>query len=512
MSQVPSVLLVHPPVSRPCEPPAGVAKLAGALARHRVDCKVFDANLYCLFSLLGQEPDLTDTWNRRAWTNLPGHLRSIRELYTYRNPDRYSRAVRDISRLLDAAGRAGSSRITLANYSHEELSPLRSHDLLKEADHPEKNPFFSSFSLGFSEIFEDDHPTVVGFSLNYLAQALTCFSMIGHLRKLYNRLTIVLGGGLVTSWMSRPGWSNPFGGLVDEMVCGPGEERLLEACNAGSFSVEGQPDYTWALNCNYLSPGFILPYSASTGCYWRRCAFCPEKAEKNPYRPVSDARVITELQGIVKDTAASLIHFLDNTMSPTLLNKLAEGPPLAPWYGFVRVSDLLGDRDFAFSLRNSGCVMLKIGLESGDQDVLDKLDKGIDLAVASRVIKALHGAGIATYIYLLFGTPPEREESAFKTLEYTAAHSDYIDFLNLAIFNMPAWGSDAEIYETRDFYDGDLILYKDFVHPLGWDRSKVRRFVDKVFRRHPAVGDILRKDAPVFTSNHAPFFCIARHI
>ncbi len=49
--------------------------------------------------------------------------------------------------------------------------------------------------------------------------------------------------------------------------------------------------------------------------------------------------------------------------------------------------------------------MLKLGIESGDQEVLDRLNKGIDLPTASAVLKSLKKAGIATYVYLLFGTP-----------------------------------------------------------------------------------------------------------
>ena len=58
----------------------------------------------------------------------------------------------------------------------------------------------------------------------------------------------------------------------------------------------------------------------------------------------------------------------------------------------------------------------------------------------------------------------------------------------------------------RPFYDGDLSLYTDFVHPKGWNRGLVRNFLDREFKRHPAVAAILRRDPPLFTSNHAPFF------
>ena len=152
--------------------------------------------------------------------------------------------------------------------------------------------------------------------------------------------------------------------------------------------------------------------------------------------------------------------------------------------------------------------MLKIGLESGDQRVLDALDKGIRLDTASRVLDNLKRAGIATYVYLLFGTPAEDEAAALRTLEYAAAQHDQIDFLNLAIFNLPLGGPEARQLKLRDFYPGDLALYNDFIHPAGWDRGTVRRFIEKKVRKHPAVQPIIRRDPPIFTSNHAPFFCL----
>jgi hypothetical protein len=60
--------------------------------------------------------------------------------------------------------------------------------------------------------------------------------------------------------------------------------------------------------------------------------------------------------------------------------------------------------------------------------------------------------------------------------------------------------------ETKSFYEGDLSLYTGFDHPKGWSRPLIRQFLDKEFKRHPAIAPILRRDPPVFTSNHAPFF------
>jgi hypothetical protein len=82
--------------------------------------------------------------------------------------------------------------------------------------------------------------------------------------------------------------------------------------------------------------------------------------------------------------------------------------------------------------------------------------------------------------------------------------------LNLAVFNLPAYSEDAGGLDTVEFYRGDLSLYKEFVHPKGWNRDKVRQFLSKKFKRSPAIKAILNQDPPFFTSNHAPFLVMGK--
>jgi radical SAM superfamily enzyme YgiQ (UPF0313 family) len=330
--------------------------------------------------------------------------------------------------------------------------------------------------------------------------------MIGYLKQEFPDCKIVLGGGLVTSWMKRPGWKNLFRGLVDHLVSGPGEQSLLALLGSGDAKAgHHEPDYDDFSFDDYLSPGFILPYSASSGCYWNKCSFCPETAEKNKYRTVSPGSALADITTLIGKWRPALVHFLDNAISPALLRRISEQPLGVPWYGFARFGKELLDSEYCAALKRSGCVMLKLGLESGDQGVLDALSKGIDIEAASRILKNLRQAGIAAYVYLLFGTPEETVTEARKTLDFVARHQDEITFLNLAVFNMPLSIAEGGPRE-RLFYDGDLSLYTDFRHPAGWSRLQVRRFLDEEFKRHKAVAAILKNDPPVFTSNHAPFF------
>ncbi len=505
------MLLIYPPLAKPCEPPAGIAKLSGALNAHGIPHQVLDANLESILYLLKHPHTASDTWTRRAVKNCTNNIAALHDLRTYQSPDRYSRVVKDLNRVLAVSSKNSGILLGLADYQDQSLSPLRSADLVMAAEHPEKNPFYPYFKMQLSNIIDRDETSTVGLSLNYLSQALCAFAMIGYIRKEFPRLKIVLGGGLVSSWMKRPGWRNPFDGLVDHLIAGPGEHSLLDLLNtSGMKQKHYPPDYSSLPLQDYLSPGFILPYSGSSGCYWNKCSFCPETAEGNPYLPIPAQTAMAELAMLVEKTKPTLVHLLDNSVSPALMHALAEKPLGAPWYGFARIDKDLLDRDYCMQLKRSGCVMLKLGLESGDQGVLDTMQKGIELEAASQVLQNLHKAGIAAYIYLLFGTPAETITEARKTLEFVVKHKAAIRFLNLAIFNMPLCGQDAGGIETEPFYEGDLSLYTGFTHPQGWDRKAVRRFLDNEFKRHPAISSILKNDPPVFTSNHAAFFAGVR--
>ena len=148
------MLLIFPPAAKPCEPPAGIAKLAGALNARGISCTVLDANLEGLLSLMLKPQTASDTWTRRAVKNISSNLAALRDPRTYRNPDHYSRAVKDVNRVLEASAREFHAILGLADYHHQQLSPVRSSDLIIAAEHPEQDPFYPWFSRRLPEILE----------------------------------------------------------------------------------------------------------------------------------------------------------------------------------------------------------------------------------------------------------------------------------------------------------------------------------------------------------------------
>jgi hypothetical protein len=527
-----NVLLIFPPVAKPSEPPAGIAMLSAALTAHHVAHTLLDANLEGMLILLKKPFSPADTWTRRASRNLSRNIDNLRSWQTYQNIDTYKRTVLDINRLLNMSG-GKRVRVSLADYQDDCLSPVKSRDLRYAAQHPEENPFFAYFSKRLPAIIQRDMTTVVGFSLNYLSQALTTFAMIGFLRKEFPDIAIILGGSLVTSWLTGGGSSargnhreRLFNGLVDHCVAGPGEYQLLALLHKKpGLGLHLTPCYNALPISDYLAPGLILPYRSSIGCYWGKCSFCPEKtaeaeggplasgplAKKTAYSPIPPKKAAMDLRNLVSQMKPALVHLVDNAVSPALMQAMCDKPPGAAWYGFARITKHLADPGFCLALKQSGCRMLKLGLESGDQGVLDALHKGIDLDTAALVLRNLKKVGIAAYVYLLFGTPAETHTAAQHTLDFVIDHAAEIRFMNIAIFNLPINSPVAVSLETAGFYEGDLSLYADFRHPLGWDRRSVREFLDTEFRRRPALRPILKNHPPLFTSNHAPFFAGIGH-
>ena len=308
------ILLVHPPVTKPCEPPSGISQLAGALRAHGIPYRLLDASLEGMLFLLKRPIVAGDTWTGRASRNIASHLRSFKDIGLYGKLDRYKRAVLETNRLLTKSTGRDDIRISLADYEEEHLSPVKTEDLLYAAEHPEENPFYPYFSARFREIIEEEQPRFIGFSLSYLSQALCTFAMIGFVKRTYPDVEIILGGGLLTSWMKSPFWKRPLSGASSIILSAAPEKRHCLLFSTKNIPRMHTIDPSMILNIRseYFAPGLIMPYSASSGCYWGKCTFCPERAEGNPYIQRPPHAVASELRNLAEEINPALIHLTDN--------------------------------------------------------------------------------------------------------------------------------------------------------------------------------------------------------
>lgn len=138
------MILIHPPLSKPCEPPAGIARLAGVV-EGKGNLAIIDANLDGILSALHRPLEFNDTWTRRAKKNIQTNLDYLRTKNHRWDIDRYTRSVKELNRLLGKFPPRDNIRMSLNNYQDEILSPVKNSDLIRAAEEPEKNPFYSRF-------------------------------------------------------------------------------------------------------------------------------------------------------------------------------------------------------------------------------------------------------------------------------------------------------------------------------------------------------------------------------
>jgi hypothetical protein len=510
------MLLLYPPLARSTEPPLGIARLAGMLKAAGRECACLDLCQEGYEYLLSLDFPAADPFSAGAKKRRGRALSLLRSPLALENADRYARAVSDLNRCLARVGKDRGLSISLSDYQDAGLSPLRKADLIESAHRHRESIFSPLYEKRIGEALASGAYAAIGISICFLSQALPAFALIGFLRERFPDRKIVLGGSLIGSWVGQ-GCLAPnesFGGLADALLPGRGEDALLdwlEGREAGKAEGEGirpsaAPDFSDFEGLEYFSPKRVLPYNFSSGCPWLRCRFCPERVEGYRYRGREPEIALREIKSLVERHRPALIHFTDSELGRPYLRALADHPPGPPWYGFARFQSDLLDPLFCRRLKESGCAMLQLGLESGDQEVLDALDKGTRLSDIEIILANLKAAGIGSFIYLLFGTRAEELSSARRTLAFVEAQARAIDFLNLAIFNLPAAGSEEEGVELREFSEADLSLYREFSHPGGWNRDRVRAFLSREFEASAAIRPILLRSPPTFTSNHAAFF------
>lgn len=513
------LMLIYPPVVRPSEPPLGLAVLAAFLRKAGLSFQVLDLNVETFQRLLAPDfpnPKPLDRFSRRSLSKLQQCMEEIRSPRILSSLERYRSVISHLQRVLWLRTQlAGGPRFTLTDFQHPDLSPLRTQDLHRMAQERSMGPIGVWMEQRLLDTVHSLRPRWIGISVQYLSQALSAMALAGALHRATPHVKVVMGGGLVTSW-ARLGTLPDLRPWVDELIPGSGLEPLARLLGRHPESLPGDlpvPQFQGFPLDQYLSPERIVPMNTSVGCYWGRCQFCPEADQGSSFREIPAGEVPPRMEETALQSAARWLHLTDNAIPPQTLKILARSEIGIPWFGFARFEPLLAEPELARGLYRSGCRMLQLGLESGSQRVLARLKKGIRLQVASEVLRALHQQGIATYVYVLFGTPGETMEDAKSTMRFVVDHAPWIDYLHCAILNLPRAGLVSRNLDVREFPGQghqDLSLYVDFRASGGMDRRAARRFLEREFSRQPEIAAILRRDPPSFTSAHAALFARTR--
>lgn len=255
-------------------------------------------------------------------------------------------------------------------------------------------------------------------------------------------------------------------GFVDDLDTIPFPDRTL---------IEGSYGKGIFLNRKTYISGGTESIMASRGCPYN-CAFCASHSiwdGKIRYR--STENMVSEIRQIIESTQTRQFVFFDDNLALNRKKCLELCEALKEfdiaWRCLVRADNL--DPEICEALATSGCKEIWPGIESGDQRVLDMLNKRINAGEMLEGCKNAKRAGLEIRALFMIGTPGERID----TPEINRDYLNKLDFdmITLSTF-MPYPGS--PIWNNPDKFNSEILsreftqYHKDFFYMKNGKRMK----------------------------------------
>ncbi len=181
------------------------------------------------------------------------------------------------------------------------------------------------------------------------------------------------------------------------------------------------------------------------------CAFCgfPEHAGKYQYAPVE--AIEKELNQLDKIGTVNCVHFIDDTFNipkkryKEILRMMIKNKYKFNWHSYFRCQ--FADRETVELMKESGCEGVYLGLESGNNQVLQNMNKRTNTDQYLKGIALLKEYEITTFSSFVVGFPGETSETAQDTVKL-------IEESGLDFYRTQLWYCDpiTPIWKEREKY------------------------------------------------------------
>jgi anaerobic magnesium-protoporphyrin IX monomethyl ester cyclase len=444
---------------------AELAAVRAGAGRGRADSELMRAGL-----LPVGDPDAT------AVRSAVEALQDPDRFYDYNH---YQQAVDQVQAWMNCLGatgfpgqfRAGFRLAPLSRFLHGPAATMTDRQGLERVNRPFK-PYYEEVLLPRARA---GGYGVVGINITYAWQ-LPFALWIGRLvRRCLPRAFVIAGGTEVASiWkysLDRTTYATLFDDF-DATVVGEGEAAyvaILESRRHGGLP-EGEPnihlhpkygtrrmlpvryenlgdipvpDFSGIEWRQYLSPEPFVYYSPTRGCYWNKCTFCDyglnSDGPTSPWRQSQEERMIEDVRAI--SAHSRFIYFSVDVLAPATILRFAERAVEERldirWGAEIRL-EKYWSRERCELLRRSGCVAVSVGFESGNQRILDLINKGTTPAQVKQTIQAMHAADIGVQMMGFTGFPTETFKEARDSIDFLVDNRELWTFGGLGDFLLTA--------------------------------------------------------------------------
>jgi len=184
--------------------------------------------------------------------------------------------------------------------------------------------------------------------------------------------------------------------------------------------------------CHVIMGPRSVMLEASRGCPYS-CTACLQVMFGPRYRCKSGQTLIREVQFAVEQHGARNITFIDMEfcLNRQPVEELCEflirqRYPLQ-WCCSTRADGV--DAQLLARMKAAGCTLIHYGVESGDQQVVDRLNKRMDLSRVEQAVRLTQQAGMEALAFFMFGLPGETWEQMERTKRFARRLApDYVSF------------------------------------------------------------------------------------
>ena len=267
---------------------------------------------------------------------------------------------------------------------------------------------------------ERETPLRIGVSVYTTPNKPVAYNLMSTLKKKFPNKMYFVGGHHINA---AP---KDFAGLSEMAVQGHGEDLLvaISTFNAtvNKFDINRYPipNRDAVANNNYDMKIEGRPSTLMTtvrGCPFD-CIFCGNYDRKVKRR--DEDNVKQELDEIANKHKLQGVYFTDDSFTlnrehASMVMKNAKEQGLV--YRIATRASLLNE-DIIKEMKDTGCVYVGLGIESGNDEVLKNCNKHMTTAQNEKAVELLGKHGISTKGFFIIGLPGETEKTAQETIEF----------------------------------------------------------------------------------------------